>query len=36
MIKLRGMRWAGHVACTAVMRNAYKIVIGKPEGKTPL
>jgi hypothetical protein len=27
-------RWAGHVACTTAMRNAYNILVGKPEGKT--
>jgi len=26
----------GHVACMGVMRNAYKIFIGNPEGKRPL
>jgi len=30
VIKLR-MRWAGHVACRET--NAYKIFIGRPEGK---
>jgi hypothetical protein len=33
MIKLRKMSWAGHVACMGVMRNAYKILVEKPEGK---
>jgi hypothetical protein len=32
MIKSR-MRWAGHVARTWVNRNAYRILVGKPEGK---
>jgi hypothetical protein len=32
----RGMRWAGHVAGMGEMRNAYKILIGKPEGRKPL
>jgi hypothetical protein len=36
VIKSRRMRWAGHVARTGEMRNAYEIVIGKPEGKRPL
>jgi hypothetical protein len=27
------MRWKGHVAYMEVMRNAYKILVGKPEGK---
>jgi hypothetical protein len=30
------MRWAGHVAHMGEMGNAYKILIGKPEGKRPL
>jgi hypothetical protein len=30
------MRWAGHVARVAGMRNAYNILIGKPEGKRPI
>jgi hypothetical protein len=34
VIKLRRMRWAGHIACK--MRNADKILVGKPEGKRPL
>jgi len=29
VIKTRRMRWAGHVARMGVMRNAYKIVVGK-------
>jgi hypothetical protein len=32
-IKPRRMKWVGHVAH---MRNAYKILITKPEGKKPL
>jgi hypothetical protein len=31
MIKLRRMRWAGHVACMEEMRNAYRILVGKPK-----
>jgi hypothetical protein len=27
------MRFAGHVACTGTTRNAYNILVGKPEGK---
>jgi hypothetical protein len=30
------MRWVGHVACMGVMKNSYKILVGKPEGKRPL
>jgi hypothetical protein len=36
MIKLRRMRWAGHVAHMREKRNAYRILVGKPEGKRPL
>jgi hypothetical protein len=36
MIKSRRMRWAGHVAQMADKRNAYRILVGKPEGKRPL
>jgi hypothetical protein len=36
VIKSRRMRWAGHVALMGETRNAYKILIGKPEGKRPL
>jgi hypothetical protein len=30
------MRWAGHVARMAETRTAYRILMGKPEGKRPL
>jgi hypothetical protein len=36
MIKSRRMRWAGHVARMGNKRNAYRILVGKPEGKRPL
>jgi hypothetical protein len=36
MIKSRRMRWAGHVARMGAKRNAYRILVGKPEGKRPL
>jgi hypothetical protein len=36
MIKSRRMRWAGHVAPIGEKRNAYRILVGKPEGKRPL
>jgi hypothetical protein len=36
MIKSRKMRWVGYVACTRKMRNTYRILFGKPEGKRPL
>jgi hypothetical protein len=36
MINSRRMRWAGHVARMEEKRNAYRILMGKPEGKRPL
>jgi hypothetical protein len=36
IIKSRRMRWAGHVAQMGAKRNAYRILVGKPEGKIPL
>ena len=30
------MRWAGHVARMGEDRAAYKVLVGKPEGKRPL
>jgi hypothetical protein len=36
MIKSRRMRWAGHVAQMGEMRNAYRILVEKQEGKRPL
>jgi hypothetical protein len=36
MLKSRRMRWAEHVACMEVKRNAYRILMGNPEGKRPL
>jgi hypothetical protein len=32
---IRRVRWAGNELRMAEMRNAYKILIGKPEGKRP-
>jgi hypothetical protein len=29
------MRWAGHVALMGEERNAYRILVGKPDGKAP-
>ena len=31
-----GMRWAGHVARMVQERGAYRVLVGKPEGKRPL
>ena len=36
VIKLRKMRWAGHVARMGERRGVYRILVGKPEGKRPL
>jgi hypothetical protein len=36
MIKSRRMRWTGHVARMGDRRNAYRIFVGKPEGRRPL
>jgi hypothetical protein len=36
MIKSRRMRWAGHLACMGEKINAYRILVGKPEGRRPL
>jgi hypothetical protein len=36
MIKSRRMRWAGHVARLVPTKNAYRILVAKPEGKRPL
>jgi hypothetical protein len=35
VIKSRRIRWAGHEACMEEMRNAYNIVVRKPERKGP-
>jgi hypothetical protein len=36
MVKSRTMIWVGHVARKGTKRNAYRILIGKPEGRKPL
>ena len=36
VIKSRRMRWAGHVARIDEERGAYRVLVGKPEGKRPL
>jgi hypothetical protein len=36
IIKLRRMRWAGHVARMGEKRNMYRLLAGNPEGKRPL
>jgi hypothetical protein len=35
-IKSRRTRWAGHVARMGGGRNVYRVLVGKPEGKSPL
>jgi len=30
------MRWAGHVEFMGERRGAYRVLVGKPEGKKPL
>ncbi|KAJ4446083.1 hypothetical protein ANN_12775 [Periplaneta americana] len=35
-IKSRRLRWAGHVARMGESRNAYRVLVGRPEGKGPL
>jgi hypothetical protein len=35
-IKSRRMRWAGHVARMGQGRNVCRVLVGKPEGKSPL
>jgi hypothetical protein len=36
MIKSRTMRWAGYAERMGEKMNAYRILVGKPEGKRPL
>ena len=35
-LKSRRLSWAGHVARMEQSRNAYRVLVGKPEGKRPL
>ena len=35
VIKSRRMRWAGHVARMGEERVVYRVLVGKPEGKSP-
>jgi len=34
--KSRRIRWAGHVARMAEERGVYRVLVGKPEGRSPL
>ena len=36
VVKSRRMRWAGHVARMGKGRAVHRVLVGKPEGKTPL
>jgi len=36
VMKLRRMRWAGHVACMGEERGVFRVLVGKPEGRKPL
>jgi hypothetical protein len=36
IMKARRMRWAGHVARMGEKRNAYRLLVRKPEGRRPL
>jgi hypothetical protein len=36
IMKSKKMRWAGHVARMGEKRNAYMLLVGKPEGRRPL
>jgi len=36
VIKSRKMRWAGHVARMEERRGVYRVLVGKPERKSPL
>jgi hypothetical protein len=35
-VRSRRMRWAGHVARMGEERKVYKVLVGKPEGRSPL
>jgi hypothetical protein len=34
-IKARRMKWTGHVTCMGLVRGAFNIFVGKPEGRRP-
>jgi hypothetical protein len=36
VIKSRRLKWAGHVARMGKRRGAYRALVGKPEGRSPL
>jgi hypothetical protein len=36
VIKSRRMRWPVYVACMGYRRGAYRVLMGRPEGRRPL
>jgi hypothetical protein len=36
VIRLRRIRWVGHVACMGDRRGSYRVLVGRPRGKRPL
>jgi len=36
VIKLRRVRWAGHVVHMGEEKGVYRVLVGKPEGRRPL
>jgi hypothetical protein len=36
VIKSRRMRWVGHVECMGEGRGVYRVLVGRPIGKSPL
>ena len=36
VIKMRSMKWVGHVAHMGERRGVYRVLVGKPEGQRPL
>jgi len=36
VIKSRSMRWAGHVERMGEKRGVHRVLVGKPDGKSPL
>ena len=36
VIKSRKMRWVGHVVCIGERTSAYRVLVGRLEGKSPL
>ena len=36
VFKSRRMRWAGQVACMGDAKDAYRVLVGRPDGRRPL